>query len=80
MIHPLTAFRERQAPPLSRAKLARLLGVSPASVTRWENGKRQPDKEMLPLIAERTGITPTELRPDLAELMRPTTTSDSEPN
>lgn len=69
-IHPLRAFRERHSPPLNKAALARLLGCSCSAITRWEAGKRQPDERMIPLIAEKTGIAPQELRPDLAALMR----------
>jgi transcriptional regulator with XRE-family HTH domain len=80
MIHPLQQFRDRHEPPLSRRDLAKLLGVSPASVTRWENGKRLPEKKLLPLISEQTGISPEQLRPDIAELMRAPEPPDSEPN
>lgn len=67
--HPLKVFREAQDPPLTKAKLAALLEVSRALVTRWESGERQPGRELLPRIAERTGIRPAELRPDLVKLL-----------
>jgi transcriptional regulator with XRE-family HTH domain len=66
-IHPLRAYREQRQ--LSSADLARLLNVSPAAVCRWENGERKPDRRLLPMISEKTGIAPRELRPDLAELL-----------
>ncbi len=56
---------------MSRAKLARTLGVARPTVFRWEKGERQIDAELVPGIAEKTGIPPRELRPDLAELMGP---------
>jgi DNA-binding transcriptional regulator YiaG len=68
-IHPLRAYRERQNPPLSRSQLAKLLGVSDASVSRWEAGVRKPDEEYISLIVKKTGIPAHKLRPDLAALM-----------
>lgn len=68
VIHPLQAFREKQTPPMTRAELARLLGVSRETVHRWENGKRDIDRKKLTDITEKTGISPHELRPDLAEI------------
>lgn len=67
-IHPLKAYRERQSPPLSQDQLAALLGVSRVTITRWESGRRKLEGDLLPLVAEKTGIAPAELRPDLAEL------------
>jgi len=71
MAHPLTAFRERQTPPLSRAKLAEILGVTRSTVCRWEAGLRKPDEDLLSTIAEKTGIDPGELRPDLVRALQP---------
>lgn len=67
-IHPLKAYRERQAPPLTQNQLAELLGVSTATISRWETGIRKVDPDLLPSVAEKTGIAPVELRPDLAGL------------
>lgn len=67
-IHPLQAFRENQNPPLNRRQLADLLGVSTAAVSRWEAGERKLDEQILPMVAEKTGIAPALLRPDLARL------------
>jgi transcriptional regulator with XRE-family HTH domain len=69
--HPLKEFRERQTPPLRQDQLADLLGVSKASVSRWESGARKVDRELLSKVAVRTGIAPSELRPDIADLMKP---------
>lgn len=67
-VHPLKAYREAQDPPLSQQQLADLLDVDRVTVTRWEAGSRQIDVEKLPIVAERTGIAPAELRPDLAAM------------
>lgn len=64
--HPFVDFRKKQQPPLSRAELADLLGVSRSYVHRIETGERRPGKDLLPLIKEKTGIAPAKLRPDLA--------------
>ena len=69
-VHPLKEFRERQTPPLTQDQLADLLGVSKASISRWESGRRKVDQELLPKVADRTGIDPSELRPDIADLMK----------
>jgi transcriptional regulator with XRE-family HTH domain len=69
-VHPLKEFRERQIPPLTQDQLADLLGVSKASVSRWESGARKVDQELLPKVSDRTGISPSELRPDIADLMK----------
>ena len=69
-VHPLRAYRERQDPPMNRRQLADLLGVSTASVSRWEAGERKPDEGALLRIMKKTGIPASALRPDLAELLR----------
>lgn len=66
-IHPLRAFRERQEPKLSQQRLAELLEVSRPTVTRWETGARKIEEAAVMRVSERTGISPAELRPDLAE-------------
>jgi transcriptional regulator with XRE-family HTH domain len=67
--HPLKAFRERQQPPLSQEELAALLGVSKPTVSRWETGARKIDDDLVGAVAEKTGIDPRDLRPDLARLL-----------
>jgi transcriptional regulator with XRE-family HTH domain len=70
-IKALTEYRERLK--ISRTELARDLGVSKATISRWESGERRPDQSLVSSISEKTGISPAELRPDLvefADLMR----------
>lgn len=69
-IHPLRAYRERQNPRLTQKQLADRLGVKKATVSRWETGARKLDETKLTEVAEATGIAPSDLRPDLAELLR----------
>jgi len=59
-----------QEPPLSQQALADLLGVKRETVNRWESGARKIDEEKLPTVAEKTGLAPAVLRPDLAALLR----------
>ncbi len=58
--HPLTKYREENG-DMSKAALARLLGVHKPQITRWENGQRSPRRPTAQLIAEKTGISPAEL-------------------
>jgi transcriptional regulator with XRE-family HTH domain len=67
MSHPLRAFRKKEG--ISQERLAELLGVSRATVIRWESGKASPRPADLPAISEKTGIPARELRPDLAEML-----------
>jgi transcriptional regulator with XRE-family HTH domain len=60
-MHPLRRFRENQTPPLNQEQLAGLLGVTKATISRWESGERFPDREHWPLIREVTGIGTDEL-------------------
>lgn len=64
---PLRAYRKSQDPKLSQAALADKLGVTRLTVTRWESGARKIDPDLVPLVAERTGIPAKELRPDIVE-------------
>lgn len=68
--HPLKAFRKRQSPPLSQKQLAELLDVKRVTVARWETRARPVGMDSLPKITEATGISPAELRPDLAVLFK----------
>jgi transcriptional regulator with XRE-family HTH domain len=69
-LHPLRQYRERQVPPLTQDQLAELLGVSKGTVSRWESGNRKVDDDLLPSVSEKTGISPSELRPDLVALLQ----------
>lgn len=42
----------RKAAELSGAELARLLGVAPETVSRWENGVQTPDRATVAVVAE----------------------------
>ena len=68
-VHPLKAFRKKQKPPLTQGQLAVLLEVSRATVNRWETCAREIDEDKLLVVAEKTGIPPRDLRPDLARLL-----------
>lgn len=70
-IHPLRDYRERQTPPLTQEQLAKQLGTTKATVSRWETGERKPEPEELPKIEAKTGIPPRLLRPDIAEIFNP---------
>ncbi len=57
--HPLVGYRESQG--LSQAELAAVLGVEPATISRWETGLRRPAPRYLPKLAELTGASVGEL-------------------
>jgi transcriptional regulator with XRE-family HTH domain len=63
--NPLKAFRESRQ--LSKADMARHLGVSRSIAHRWETGERKIGPDSLAAVSEKTGIPRRELRPDLAE-------------
>lgn len=64
--HPLKSYRTERN--LTQDDLAKELGVSSVSVSRWETGARSIDTDLLPSISEKTGIPKSVLRPDLAAL------------
>lgn len=68
-VHPLKNYREQLG--LTQDALAKELGVSSITVSRWETGARKIDQDLLPHVSGKTGIAPEELRPDLARLMKP---------
>lgn len=47
----------RKSRKISQADLADALGMSQATITFWENGKRTPDIDMLGRIADYFGVT-----------------------
>lgn len=67
-MHALRQYR--LARNLSQGSLAEEIGVSRATVTRWENGARRVDTDILPRLVEITGLSPAQLRPDLAALLQ----------
>ncbi len=54
-------YRHRKESRLTQDDLARHLGVTKASVSKWETGQSYPDVELLPRIATYFGITIDEL-------------------
>jgi tellurite methyltransferase len=68
--HPLRRYRQEKR--LTQNALAIRLGVYSITVSRWESGRRNIDVELLPRISRLTGISPAELRPDLAALFEST--------
>lgn len=65
--HPLRRYRDGRN--LTQEALAKELGVTPVTVSRWETGTRKVDLPLVPKVAEVTGIPPRELRPDLVEAL-----------
>lgn len=59
--NPLKAFREAQTPPLSQGELAKKLGVTRATVSRWESGERFPERDLWPVIHQITGVSADDL-------------------
>lgn len=59
----LKTFRE--ARNLSCAELGRMVGVTRATVLRWEDGTRRIGVTLLPRVAQVTGIPREKLRPDI---------------
>ncbi len=53
------ALREKKG--LTQADLAGQLGVTPAAISKWENGSSKPRVEMLFQLAEILGVSPEEL-------------------
>src|SRR5262245_34037760 len=68
-IHPLKAYRDRRG--LTQVALARALGVSKITISRWETGARRIDGALVAEVAQKTGIARDALRPDLAALLQP---------
>lgn len=65
---PLQRFREARG--WSQAEMARFLGVSRATLHRWEQLKRRIGPEHIAAVSEKTKIPASDLRPDLAEMLR----------
>ena len=53
-VHPLQNFRKEQS--LSKAALAKLVGVSRSYMARLENGERNPSLTLAAKLSETTGI------------------------
>lgn len=57
--HPIAEFRERMA--LTQEEFARRIGVTGATVSRWESGERSPRLADLKKLHAETGIPVAEL-------------------
>lgn len=69
---PLTVLKNfRASRGLTQAALGRELGgLSDVTISRWETGERRIDDDLVPKVADYTGIPRSELRPDLADLLK----------
>lgn len=68
-----TIIKVRAKLNLSQTELSEMLGVSFASVNRWENGKNEPNrlvKEKIRLICEEKDILPVQIIPDYSLIKR----------
>lgn len=63
----LRTFRDNHDPRLTLRAAGELVGVSKVTWHRWEEGQRKVDPDLVPILSEKTGISPAVLRPDLAE-------------
>lgn len=68
--HPLKTYRETRMPPLTQEKLAKKIGVGKSTVSRWEDGTRKIDGDLVRKVSTITGIPASTLRPDLAKLFQ----------
>jgi transcriptional regulator with XRE-family HTH domain len=59
LTHPLRDYRTKNS--LTLAQLAEQLGVSLATVSRWETGQREPRGRELAKIVEVTGLSKDEI-------------------
>ena len=50
-------YESRKGMGITQEALAEKLGITPQSVSRWENGQSRPDVDMLPRLAAFFGIT-----------------------
>lgn len=66
--HPITEYRRRHH--LSLDALGRRVGVTRTTVSRWEKGDRKIKADLVEKVADETGISVQELRPDLGRLFR----------
>ena len=57
--HALTALREAKG--ISKADLARAIGVDRTYVSRWETGDRVANERYIRLMAETLGVSPLAL-------------------
>ncbi len=65
-IHPLDVWRKRRL--MTSKQMALILQISPAAISRIVHGNRLPSLSLVKKISKQTGISPGELRPDLAKI------------
>ena len=65
--HPLAQFRASNGQ--TQEALAKELGVTGVTVSRWETGERKINGSLLQKVSAHTGIPAALLRPDLAKLL-----------
>lgn len=61
--HPIKQYRTRHG--MTLRVLASQLGVSEATVSRWETGRRRPSVALMHTVAKVTGVPLDSLRPDI---------------
>ena len=68
----MTLAEYRAATGISITALAKQLGLPMTTVHGWFTGRRKPDLDLLESVSAATGgaVTPADLRPDLASLLR----------
>lgn len=54
---------------LSQEALAKKLGVTSVTVSRWETGERKIAPRHIPAVSRETGLSARVLRPDLADIL-----------
>jgi DNA-binding XRE family transcriptional regulator len=62
-MNDLKTYRETHN--LSCAALGKMIGVTRATVLRWEDGTRRIGVTLIPKVAQVTGIPREKLRPDI---------------
>ena len=64
--------RARQHQDYSRGKLSKLIGVTEATITRWEQGRAAPRSNRLPILAGTLGVSMRWLLSGQGDMSQPT--------
>lgn len=75
MEHPLRRYRKDHE--LSLEQLASNVGATAATISRIETGRQKPGIDLLQRLRDETKIPVEQLRPDLAEAMKPRAAADA---